>query len=110
MGLELGAGDLTVRLDNHLMTRDSAGGMQGAVSKAERYRKGASKYAERAKHDQPAYLGEVYRKVAVRYVFMAEELLNGPSRNGDAIERADRMISRLRRDPAIGGRGAAPRS
>ena len=61
--------------------------MQGAVSKAERYRKEASKYAERAKHDHPAYLG--YRKVAVRYVFMAEELLNGPSRNGDAIERPD---------------------
>jgi len=98
MGLELGAGDLTVRLDNHLMTRDSAGGMQGAVSKAERYRKGASKYAERAKHAQPAHLGQVYRKVAVRYVFMAEKLLNGPSRNGDAIESADRMISRLRRD------------
>jgi hypothetical protein len=84
--------------------------MQGAVGKAERYRKEASKYAELAKHAQPAYLGKVYRKVAVRYVFMAEKLLNGPSRNGDAIERADRMISRLRRDPAIGGRGAAPRS
>jgi hypothetical protein len=35
----------------------------------------------------------------VRYVFMAEELLKGPSRDGDAIERADRMISRLRPDP-----------
>jgi hypothetical protein len=66
--------------------------MQGAVGKAERYRKEASKYAELAKHAQPAYLGEIYRKVAVRYVFMAEELLNGPSRNEDAIERADRMI------------------
>jgi len=31
---------------------------------------------------------------------MAEELLKGPGRNGDAIERADRMISRLRPDPA----------
>ena len=33
--------------------------MQGAVSKAERYRKEASKYAERAKHAPPAYLCEV---------------------------------------------------
>ena len=75
--------------------------MQDPVSKAERYRKEASKYAELAKDAQPAYLADVYRKVAVRYVFMAEELLKGPSRDGDAIERADRMISRLRPDLAI---------
>jgi hypothetical protein len=71
-----------------------------SVSKAERYRKEANKYAELAKDAQPAYLGDVYRKVAVRYVFMAEELLKGPGCSGDAIERADRMISRLRPDPA----------
>jgi hypothetical protein len=41
-----------------------------SVSKAERYRKEANKYAELAKDAQPAYLGDVYRKVAVRYVFM----------------------------------------
>jgi hypothetical protein len=70
-----------------------------SMSKAERYRKEANKYAELAKDAQPAYLGDVYRKVAVRYVFMAEELLKGPACNGDAIERADRMISRLRPDP-----------
>jgi hypothetical protein len=71
-----------------------------SVSKAERYRKEANKYAELAKDAQPAYLGDVYRKVAVRYVFMAEELLKGPGRSDDAIERADRMISWLRPDPA----------
>jgi hypothetical protein len=49
--------------------------MQDAVSKAERYRKEANKYGELAKSAQPAYLGDVYRKVAVRYVFMAEDLL-----------------------------------
>jgi hypothetical protein len=32
--------------------------MQGAVNKAERDRKEASKYAELAKHAQPAYLGQ----------------------------------------------------
>jgi hypothetical protein len=41
------------------------------------------------------------RKDAVRYVFMAEELLAGPSRTGDA-ERADRMISRLRLEKMVG--------
>jgi hypothetical protein len=39
----------------------------------------------------------------LRYVFMAEELLEGPARGEDAIERADRMISRLRPDTAIEG-------
>jgi hypothetical protein len=52
--------------------------------------------AELAKEASPPFLAEIYRKVAVRYVFMAEELLKGPARDEDAIERADRMISRLR--------------
>jgi hypothetical protein len=34
---------------------------------------------------------------------MAEELANGPQRDGDAIERADQMISRLRPDATIQG-------
>ena len=50
---------------------------------------------------QPPFLAEIYRKVAVRYVFMAEELLKGPARDEGAIEKADRMISRLRPDAAI---------
>jgi hypothetical protein len=49
--------------------------MQDPLSKAEWYRKQANKYGELAKNAQPAYLGDVYRKVAVRYVFMAEDLL-----------------------------------
>jgi hypothetical protein len=49
--------------------------MQDSVSKAERYRKEAIKYGELSKSAQPAYLGDVYRKVAVRYAFMAEDLL-----------------------------------
>jgi hypothetical protein len=36
-------------------------------------------------------------------VFMAEELQKGPAREEDAIERADRMISRPRPDAAIEG-------
>ena len=49
--------------------------MQDPVRKAERYRKEANKYAELAKHAEPDYMAEMYRKVAVRYVFMAEDLL-----------------------------------
>jgi hypothetical protein len=61
--------------------------MQDTVSKAERSRKEANRYGDLAKNAQPAYLGDVYRKVAVRYVFMAEDLLKRaeaagtPSRN-----------------------------
>ena len=56
--------------------------MQDAVSKAERYRKEPNKFGELAKNAQPAYLGDVYRKVAVRYVFMAEDLLSGAEAPG----------------------------
>ena len=56
-----------------------------------------------AKDASPAFLAEIYQKVAMRYVFMAEDLLKGPNREGDAIERADLMISRLRSDATIEG-------
>jgi hypothetical protein len=80
---------------------DSSGGkMSDSVSKVDRYRKEAIRCAELAKEDGPPFLVEIYRKVAMRYVFMAEELLKGPARNEDAFERADLMISRLRPDPS----------
>jgi hypothetical protein len=47
------------------------------VSKAERYRRAANKYGEMAKEAEPGYLAEVFRKVATRYVFMAEDALRG---------------------------------
>jgi hypothetical protein len=72
--------------------------MLAVMSKVDRYRKEANRYAELAKDAGPAFLAEIYRKVAIRYVFMAEELLKGPDREADAIERADPMISRLRVD------------
>jgi hypothetical protein len=75
--------------------------MLDSVSKVDRYRKEANRCAELAKEASPPFLAEIYRKVAVRYVFMAEELLKGPARDENAIERADRMISRLRPDAAI---------
>jgi len=74
--------------------------MLDSVTKVERYRKEATRCAELAKDARPPFLAEIYRKVAVRYVFMAEELQKGPARNQDAFERADLMISRLRPDPS----------
>ncbi len=47
--------------------------MRDPLSKAERYRKLAAKNHELAKFAQPAYLGDFYRGVAVRYAFMAQE-------------------------------------
>jgi hypothetical protein len=54
--------------------------MQDPVTKAERYRKAASKYGEMAKYAEADYVAEIYRKVAVRYVFMAEDLLKWSER------------------------------
>jgi hypothetical protein len=48
--------------------------MRDLWSKAEHYEKLAHKYHELAKVAQPAYLGDFYRGVAVRYVFMAQEV------------------------------------
>jgi hypothetical protein len=48
---------------------------EDAASKVQRYRQAANKYGELAKHAEPDYLAAVFRKVAVRYVFMAEELV-----------------------------------
>jgi hypothetical protein len=48
---------------------------EDALSKAERYRQKANRYGELAKQAEPGYLAEVFRKVAARYVFMAEDVL-----------------------------------
>jgi hypothetical protein len=47
--------------------------VRGNSSRAERYRKLAVKYHELGKFARPAYLGDFYRGVAVRYTFMAQE-------------------------------------
>jgi hypothetical protein len=54
--------------------------MQDPVTKAERYRKAANKYGEMAKQAEVDYVAEICRKVAMRYVFMAEDLLNWSER------------------------------
>jgi hypothetical protein len=47
--------------------------MRDLLSKAEHYQKLAAKNHELAKFVQPAYLGDFYRGVALRYAFMAQE-------------------------------------
>jgi hypothetical protein len=53
---------------------------EDAASNAERYRKEANKYGELAKEAEPGYLADVYRKVAVQYAFMAEDVLRETER------------------------------
>jgi len=47
--------------------------MRDLLRKAEHYQKLAAKNHELAKFALPAYLGDFYRGVAVRYAFMAQE-------------------------------------
>ena len=49
-------------------------GVRDPSNRADHYRKEAAKYHELAKLACPAYLGDFYRRIAVRYLFMAEEL------------------------------------
>ena len=60
---------------------------EDAASKAERYRRAANRYGEMAKDAEPGYLAEVFRKVAVRYVFMAEDVLRAERHRGARLER-----------------------
>jgi hypothetical protein len=71
---------------------------QDVDNKAARYHNEANRCAEWAKTATPAFLPEIYRRVAVRYVLMTEGLLRWPRRHNDAIKRADQIISRLRAD------------
>jgi hypothetical protein len=48
--------------------------VQNPLRRSEHYRQKAVKYHELAKCATPPYLGDFYRGVAVRYVFMAQEL------------------------------------
>jgi hypothetical protein len=69
------------KFDRHLVRTDSSEvDMQDPVTKAEHYRKAANKYGEMAKQAEADYMAEIYRKVAVRYIFMAEDLLNWSER------------------------------
>jgi hypothetical protein len=61
--------------------------MGNLLSRAEHYRKQAVKYHELAKVARPPYLGDFYRGVAVRYIFMAQEISKqGENEAGFATE------------------------
>jgi hypothetical protein len=53
---------------------------EDAASSVERYRQEANRYGELAKQAEPGYLADVYRKVAMRYAYMAEDLLREADR------------------------------
>ena len=67
--------------------------MRDPLSKAEHYRKLAVKYRELAKFAQPAYLGDFYRGIAVRYAFMAQEASERANKDGFTPERRVRPES-----------------
>jgi hypothetical protein len=62
--------------------------MQDPLNRADHYRKEAVRCHELAKYAQPAFLGDFYRRIAVRYMFMAEDLLKEARAQGDAARRA----------------------
>jgi hypothetical protein len=47
--------------------------MRDSWNRADHFRKQADKYQVLAKFARPAYLGDFYRRVAARYLLMAEE-------------------------------------
>jgi hypothetical protein len=57
--------------------------MQDPLGRADHYRKKAMECGELAKNVRPAFLGDFYRRVAMRYVFMAEEILNEARARGE---------------------------
>jgi hypothetical protein len=57
---------------------------EDTASKAARYRTEANKYGELAKQAEPGYLADVFRKVAMRYAFMAEDVLRDAERRQSA--------------------------
>jgi hypothetical protein len=68
---------------------DGGPAMQDQLARAERYRQEAAKYHERAKFAEPAYLGDFFRQVAVRYMFMAQEAANGSTQRSEIASRRD---------------------
>jgi hypothetical protein len=78
---------------------------EDAASKAERYRREANKYGELAKQAEPDYLAAFYRKIAVRYVYMAEDVLKYAERSAlrtqYLAEHAPSDPSDFQSDPSV---------
>jgi hypothetical protein len=70
--------------------------MRDLSLRSEHYRQLAVKYHEMAKFATPPYLGDFYRGVAVRYVFMAQELSQqGEKELGLAAQARDSHIGEV---------------
>jgi hypothetical protein len=67
--------------------------MQDPWDRADHYREEAMKCHELAKHAELAYLGEFYRRVAVRYMFMAEGILNEARARGEIADQTGRRAA-----------------
>jgi hypothetical protein len=75
--------------------------MQNPVSRSEHYNEKAAKYHELAKRAHPPYLGEFYRGIAVRYVFMAQELSHHAEKElGPHARRVDATTDEVSREAA----------
>ena len=78
--------------------------MEQRLNRAERYRQQANRYAELAKTAELDYLGEFFRKTAVRYMLMAQDLERWPDplrsdsgRDGTTLwDRAERFLAEAR--------------
>jgi hypothetical protein len=63
--------------------------MQDSLDRAVHYRKEAVRCHELAKAASAAFLGDFYRRVAVRYMFMAEDILSEARARGDIAPQSD---------------------
>jgi hypothetical protein len=71
--------------------------MQRQQNKAEHYRKEANRYADLARTAQPGFLSELYRKTAVRYVLMADDLERWPDPLRSVSSQVDTLWERAER-------------
>jgi hypothetical protein len=67
--------------------------MQDPLDRADHYRKKAMECGELAKYARPAYMGDFYRRIAMRYVFMAEEILKVARARGEIANEPDRLAA-----------------
>jgi hypothetical protein len=71
------------------------GVMQNPRARAEHYRKEAAKCHELAKYARPAYLGDFYRRVAMRYLSMAQDILREARERGEIAPERSRSALRV---------------
>jgi hypothetical protein len=71
--------------------------MHDRVTRADRYKEEALRCHEMARHADPPFLREFYRRIAVRYLFMAEEIVNERRAQGELAPQTAAIASHPRR-------------